>query len=67
MRLLHIRICARCGRAIKEGECTGESQLYSPRRAFILCEPCWLKEDAEVEEAGTNNLPDLLATYSLTD
>ena len=62
----YARSCARCGTRIKDGDCTGESQLYSPERAYTLCEPCWLKEDAEIEDAGTNKLPELLATYERT-
>lgn len=56
--------CSRCGRPLRNVKCTGESQLYSPNKAYELCEPCWLKEDSEIEEAGTNNLPDILATYT---
>lgn len=67
MRLIHIQICARCGKVLDDGACTGESQLYSPNTAFTLCEPCWLKEDAEIEEYGTNDMPELLKTYALAD
>ena len=61
--MLPTKKCARCGKWIRDGETTGESGLYSPSRAYLLCEPCWLDEEVEQEERGTNNLPDTLAKY----
>jgi hypothetical protein len=55
--------CARCTALIGDSEARGESQLYSPERAFTLCEPCFLEEDAEIEVAGTNANPDLIERY----
>lgn len=63
MLLLTGERCARCGKPIKHGEAIGESALYSPERAFTLCEPCFLDEDAEIEAAGTNNNPDMIERY----
>lgn len=56
-------ICAACRKNIRQGECTGESSLYSPNRSFTLCEPCWLDEDARIEEVGTNDIPTLRMAY----
>lgn len=55
--------CARCGKWMKYGETEGESGIYSPHKSYTLCEPCFFDEDAQIEEAGTNNLPDTLAKY----
>ena len=55
--------CAWCDCYLRDGATTGESQVYSPTRSFVLCEPCWLEEDALVEESGTNDLPEQLAIY----
>lgn len=56
--------CARCGKYIRDGETTGESGLYSPKRAFTLCEKCWLEEDAEIEKNGSNDMPSVVASYA---
>lgn len=68
MRRLHFydRKCARCGKIIHRLDCTGESQVYSPRKPYTLCEPCYLAEDAEIETAGTNKLPEVIAAYERT-
>lgn len=55
--------CSACRMWIPDGATTGESSLYSPDRAFTLCEPCWLAEDALIDERGTNNLPEELSRY----
>jgi hypothetical protein len=55
--------CDCCGVEIRFPQTECESQLYSPHHAYTLCEFCSRKEDSEVEKAGTNNLPELLATY----
>lgn len=57
-------VCASCKGWRGSRSASGESQLYSPNRPFILCEPCWLDEDDMVDEAGTNDLPDVLARYA---
>ena len=65
-RYLHLderETCARCCKSIRPDETTGESGLYSPSRSFTLCEPCFFAEDAEIEEKGTNNMPDVIASY----
>jgi len=57
--------CARCGKYLKDHETTGESAIYNPTGPkIILCEGCFFDEDAEIEEAGTNNLPDTLKRYN---
>lgn len=55
--------CARCGKWLRDNETTGESGLYSPHKKYTLCEPCFFDEEAEQEDAGTNNLPNTLAKY----
>ena len=57
------RMCARCRCNLYEQDCTGESGLYSPNRAFTLCEPCFFDEDAEIEKEGTNDLPLRIEQY----
>lgn len=54
-------VCARCRKNILQGETTGESSIYQSNH--ILCEPCFFAEDAEIEERGTNDLPDTLNKY----
>ena len=56
--------CACCKKKIYYGETDGESALYSPNRKFILCEPCFFDEDTEIEEKGTNDIPERLAKYT---
>lgn len=58
-------ICARCGRYLGDSDPIGESAIYNPgqNNGIDLCEPCWDAEDAEIEAAGTNDLPDTLAKY----
>lgn len=56
-------MCARCRQGLRGGQSTGESGLYSPGRAFTLCEPCFFAEEEETEDRGTNNLPDRLEQY----
>ena len=56
--------CADCGCFIRDGEADGLSSLYSPDQGFRLCEPCWLDEDAEIEKAGTNDIPERVARYA---
>lgn len=57
--------CARCRKQLSRGETTGESALYFPnsKKGFTLCEPCFFSEDKEIEEKGTNDIPDTLAKY----
>lgn len=57
-------MCARCRKRVDQlKDCLGESGLYSPNRAFTLCEQCFLDEDAEIERAGTNDIPERLQEY----
>lgn len=55
--------CARCKQYFGNARSSGESALYRSRH--VLCEPCFFDEDAEIEERGTNNLPDTLAKYGM--
>lgn len=61
--------CDRCDCVLKDyhgrmipGECLCDSQLYGSNH--ILCRKCSRFEDEQVDEAGTNNLPQLLASYN---
>jgi hypothetical protein len=57
-------MCARCRLKLRDEDCQGESGIYSPTgRAFTLCEPCFEDEDAEIERAGSNDLPGVLDQY----
>lgn len=63
------RRCARCGGVL--GRSTGTSSIYrrehttlSHLREILLCEPCFFEEEAQTEEAGTNNLPSVLDNYA---
>jgi len=59
--------CARCGRYIGNATSTGESSLYNPGPVgILLCEPCFHAEDAEIEAAGRNDLPETLRAYRRT-
>lgn len=50
-------VCARCRKAMRWEDCQGMSGIYSPHREFWLCEPCFEAEDAEIDAAGTNDIP----------
>lgn len=39
----------------------GESAIY--RSMHRLCMPCWDAEEAEINQAGSNDLPETLAGY----
>lgn len=65
MRNGYQQYCARCKKNISDGETTGESQIYMSHH--ILCEPCFFDEEREIDEAGTNNLPDTLKSYGKTN
>ena len=56
-------MCARCRKPVDQSECLGESGIYSPGRAFTLCEQCFLDEDLEIDRTGTNNIPERLDEY----
>lgn len=58
-------MCARCRMRVDQiRDCLGESGIYSPTgRAFTLCEQCFLDEDAEIDRAGTNDIPERLDEY----
>lgn len=54
-------VCARCKTFFPNARCTGESGIYGAHH--LLCEPCFLDEDEEITEKGTNNLPERLEHY----
>lgn len=57
-------MCARCRIKVDQlRDCLGESGIYSPNRAFTLCEPCFLEEEREMDAAGTNDLPERIEMY----
>lgn len=55
--------CPSCCKAIHSGECTGESGIYKSYDVPDLCESCFLKEEAIIDERGTNDLPEILLSY----
>lgn len=56
-------MCARCRIKVDQmRDCLGESGLYSPNRAFTLCELCFEEEDAEMSDRG-NDLPERIEMY----
>lgn len=56
-------ICARCKCNISDNETSGESGLYSPSKQYILCESCFFAEEYEIEDAGTNVIPERIEQY----
>lgn len=56
-----MEVCPRCKKRVLNRNDSGESQLYNSRH--ILCVPCFFKEEAEIDEKGTNNLPETLKSY----
>lgn len=59
--------CANCGCYLGQLKATCISSLYFPGDTNIeLCESCFLTEDAEIEEIGTNDIPERLAHYKAT-
>lgn len=56
-------ICAGCRVSLRYEDCQGESGLYSPNRAFTLCEPCFLAEDKEIDDRGSNEWPERIEQY----
>lgn len=57
-------MCARCRIRVDQlRDCLGESGLYSPNRAYTLCDPCFEEEDCEIEAQGSNNLPERIEMY----
>lgn len=60
-RLRHY--CPSCREGIFSGECTGESGIYRSGGIPDLCERCFIIEDAVIDNAGTNDLPEVLADY----
>lgn len=55
--------CPRCCAYIPERATVGESAIYQSHDVSDLCEPCFFDEDREIEDRGTNNLPDTLERY----
>lgn len=57
--------CPRCKKHTLDRTDCGESSLYGSFHE--ICEPCFHDEYAQIEEAGTNDLPDVLAAYGLSN
>ena len=55
--------CPRCSNLIRSGEVRGECGIYGSHDIPDLCEQCFFDEGDEIEQAGTNDLPDTLAWY----
>lgn len=56
--------CAKCRTKMQDNDCQWESSLYSPNYdEYMLCETCGQQEEDAIEKAGTNDLPELLASY----
>lgn len=53
--------CPRCKQRVNLMDSYGESQIYQSYHR--LCFPCWDDEAKEIDEAGTNDLPETLAAY----
>jgi hypothetical protein len=58
------RMCACCRGWRGSPDAEGESALYSPGRAFTLCDPCWEDEDRLIDASGTNDHPVIVAMYA---
>ena len=58
------KMCARCRVKVDpDRDCLGESGLYSPNRAFTLCEPCFEEEYTETNGDRGNNIPERIEMY----
>lgn len=53
--------CPRCKKATLDKNDCGESSIYRSRH--LICNPCFFDEDKEIEEKGTNDLPETLKSY----
>ncbi|QIG70738.1 hypothetical protein EVB91_187 [Rhizobium phage RHph_I1_18] len=53
--------CPRCKQNVLNRSDCGESGLY--RSQHLICEPCFHAEFDEIDEKGTNDLPETLAGY----
>lgn len=53
--------CPRCKEKVLDPRNNGDSSLYGSDH--VICVPCFFAEEAEQEEVGTNNLPEVLAKY----
>lgn len=60
-RTKRLFICPRCKLRRLDRNNYGESGIYRSRHR--LCSDCFDDEDKEIEAAGTNDLPDTLASY----
>ena len=56
-------ICANCGKSLVNDIEYGESSLYSPKLAFMLCMPCYREEEDLIQKYETNNIPELIKHY----
>lgn len=58
---MNLKKCPRCKNNTLNVKDCGESGLYRSRH--LICVPCFHDEYKEIEEKGTNNLPETLAHY----
>ncbi len=55
--------CAACLSWKGDPDSSGVSSLYSPDREYLLCEPCFLAEEALIDASGHNIHPSVIAAY----
>lgn len=56
-----LSVCPRCKERVLDHDSYGESGIYHSMHR--LCMPCWDKEWGEINEKGTNDLPETLEAY----
>jgi hypothetical protein len=55
--------CVRCQCSIVNAKELGSPSIYGSPDEWDLCGPCFHDEDREIEERGTNDLPDVFEAY----
>lgn len=58
-----MKCCSSCGFAFLPYETQTYSMLFGAANQYLLCPSCARTEQEMVEVYGTNDIPDLLATY----
>jgi len=58
-----LAICPRCKKQVLDCTNCGESAIYGSKH--LLCISCFDSEEDEINEKGTNNLPETLAYYGI--
>ena len=62
-----LHYCPCCTKPVFSDECLGESGIYGSDGVSDLCEKCWMIEESIFDLDGTNDQPELLATYRAND